>query len=170
MLQVTTREKSCCLHPGLWDWVARLNYGGQKSECQGPRRWCYCSGATGLDVHGWWGGVCKRKLSYIDWACVKCAKVWSKCTWRIAGCHHMLLAGFCPQDFFYNAFWVSAIALRTLKNLGRLFCFGGDKKKEETHQLLGTFRWSGTLHSVAIYWPCVKCAELTKYPSFLNAQ
>jgi hypothetical protein len=26
------------------------------------------------------------------------------------------------------------------------------------------------LHSVAIYWPCVKCAELTKYPSFLNAQ
>ncbi len=50
------------------------------------------------------------------------------------------LPDFCPQDFFYNAFWVSAIALQTLKNIGRLFCFGGDKKKEETHQLLGTFR------------------------------
>jgi hypothetical protein len=105
----TTREKCRHLRPGMWDWVARLNYGGQKSECQGPRRWCYYSGATGLDVvHGRWGS--KRKVRAIDWACVKCAKVWSKCTWRIAGYHHMLLAWFCPEIFFY-VFSVSTIAL-----------------------------------------------------------
>jgi hypothetical protein len=34
MIQVTTTREKCRPHlrPGLWDWVARLNYGGQKSE------------------------------------------------------------------------------------------------------------------------------------------
>jgi hypothetical protein len=67
----TTREKCRHLRPGLWDWVARLNYGGQKSECQGPRRWCYYSSATGLDVvHGRWGS--KRKVSYRLGMCKVC--------------------------------------------------------------------------------------------------
>jgi hypothetical protein len=105
MLQVTTREKR--LRPGLWDWVARLNYGGQKSECQGPRQWCYYSGATGLDVD------CrlesKRKLSYGLGMCKVCKslkQMYMKDCWipSYVACRNL------PPRFFLNVFSVFADA------------------------------------------------------------